>query len=129
MKWIITLSFLFIQSFVEAKSIECESTDGKSVVVRMVAPHPKEVIVNRPDGETVWVQMADGLLHKQIPDFENLEQWIIDSETVGTVYIDGRPEIQPIIKDRGRYNLYIAENVETEPENTFFIECYFEIKK
>jgi IS30 family transposase len=27
------------------------------------------------------------------------------------------------------YHLYLADNIETEKENTYFVECYFEIAK
>lgn len=35
--------------------------------------------------------------------------------------------IEPILTGAGKYHLYIAENTETERNNTYFIECYFDI--
>lgn len=45
------------------------------------------------------------------------------------MWIDGQAIVDPIIQGNGRYHLYIAENLETEPENTYFIECYFIIEE
>ena len=64
-------------------------------------------------------------MHKQIANFGNLENWVITPESMGTVWVNGRATAQPIINGKGEYHLYIAENTETEPENTYFIECYF----
>jgi hypothetical protein len=94
----------------------------------MDVPHPKEALVRRPSGETVWLQLNDGsLAHQQIPDFENLQDWEINLHTVGTIYRDGKPGIEKVIDGKGIYNLYIAENTETEMENTYYIECNYEI--
>jgi len=95
----------------------------------MAIPHPKEALIQRPSGETVWLQHDDILAHQQITNFENLQEWKIDANTIGTVYKNGKPFIEPVFDGKGIYNLYIAENTETERENTYFIECYLEITK
>ncbi len=95
----------------------------------MIAPHPEHALVHRPNGETVWLQTSPAYIHKQIENFGALETWVITPETKGTVWIDGKPVVQPIIQGNGRYHLYIADNPETEPENTYFIECYFVIEE
>ena len=71
-----------------AAPIECVVEDNSSVVVRMNAPHPKEVLLYRPDGDIVWLQNNDSLAHEQIANFERLKEWKIDASTVGTVYND-----------------------------------------
>ena len=121
--------FIVASSTSEAEPIVCITKDNNTVVVTMTVPHPKEALVQRPTGETVWLQADDELAHKQIENFESLEKWTITSTTLGTVFIDGIPKTEPIIKEKGRYHLYIADNTETERDNTYFIECYFEIRE
>lgn len=118
---------LFGVSVCQASPIDCKVADGSTVVVTMGVPHPNHALIYRPDGETVWLQTASEYLHKQVPNFDELRTWVISSQSQGTVWVDGKATVQPIIKGKGRYHLYIAENTETEPENTYFIECYFVI--
>jgi hypothetical protein len=127
MKTLITILTLFWASISFASPIDCKVTDESTVIVTMEIPHPNHVLAYRPDGEIVWLQTGPEYIHKQLPNFSELKTWIITSESKGTVWVNGKATIQPIIKGKGRYHLYIAENIETEPENTYFIECYFVI--
>ena len=127
MKKLITIFTLFLASISHASPIDCKVTDGSTVVVTMEIPHPNHALVYRPSGETVWLQTSSEFIHKQIPNFSELKTWIISSESKGTVWVNGKATVQPIIKGKGKYHLYIAENTETEPDNTYFIECYFVI--
>ncbi len=112
-----------------ASPIEClQDKINKAVIITMQVPHPEHALVHRPDGITVWLQTSTDYVHKQISDFGNLSKWQITSSTVGTVWIDGKASVQKVINGKGTYHLYIAENLETEPENTYFIECYFTIE-
>ena len=112
-----------------ATPIVCTTKGNNTVVVEMTVPHPKEAIVYRPGGTIVWLQAYDQMAHEQIENFALLEKWTITPSTQGTVYIDGVPTVEPVIKEKGRYHLYIAENTETEKENTYFIECDFDIRE
>ena len=112
---------------VQASAINCKVTDKGNVIVTMKPPHPNHALIYRPDGEVIWLQSDPEYVHEQIPNFSKLKTWVITPESKGTVYVDGKPTIQPIIKGKGKYNLYIARNLETEPENTYFIDCYFVI--
>ncbi|MFL0805631.1 MAG: hypothetical protein K6L81_18100 [Agarilytica sp.] len=95
----------------------------------MSTPHPEHALVHRPSGETVWLQTSPEFVHQQIQNFGNLATWVIGSESMGTVWINGKAEVHPILKGAGKYHLYIAENTETDRENTYFIECYFTLDK
>ena len=127
MKTLITIFTLFWASISQATPINCEVTSDSNVIVTMKTPHPNHALVHRPSGETVWFQTGPEYIHKQIPNFSELKTWVITPESTGTVWVDGKATVQPIINGKGKYNLYIAENIETEPENTYFIECYFVI--
>jgi len=127
MKALITIFTLLWASLSQASPIYCEVSGKGTVIVTMKTPHPNHALVNRPNGETVWLQTEPEYIHKQIPNFSELKTWVITPESTGTVWVDGKATVQPIINGKGKYNLYIAENTETEPENTYFIECYFVI--
>ncbi|MFW9845847.1 MAG: hypothetical protein ACFFD6_03800 [Candidatus Thorarchaeota archaeon] len=128
MKIAVTFFILFISGIVYADPITCNVASDGEVNISMIAPHPEHALVHRPDGETVWLQTSPEYIHKQIENFGALETWVITPETKGTVWIDGKASVQPIIQGNGKYHLYIADNLETEPENTYYIECYFVIK-
>jgi hypothetical protein len=129
---IISIIIIFILLAIEtvsASPIECvQDKANKTILITMQVPHPKHALVYRPDGSTVWLQTSNEFIHEQISDFGNLSKWQIYSNTVGTVWIDGKAMIQRVINGKGIYRLYIAENLETEPENTYFIECYFTVE-
>ena len=126
---IVIILILLSFGIVSAAPIECvQDNTNKTISITMQVPHPKHALVHRPDGSTVWLQTSNDYVHEQIKDFENLSSWEINRETVGTVWINGKATAQKVIKDKGVYNLYIADNPETERENTYFIECYFIIE-
>lgn len=127
MKTLITIFTLFLAGISHASPIDCKVTNESTVMVTMKIPHPNHALVYRPSGETVWLQTSSEYIHKQVPNFSELKIWVISSESKGTVWVNGKATVQPIIKGKGEYHLYIAENLETEPENTYSIECYFVI--
>lgn len=69
----------------------------------------------------------DDIEHKfpESEDFSNLGTFDITSQSRGTVYENGQPKLVPILDGPGRYHLILAENVETELDNTFYQECEF----
>jgi len=127
MRGIITLLAIFWTSISSAAPIDCAVTDYRTVNVTLETPHPNHALIHRPAGETVWLQTSFYFVHQQIPNFRELKQWLITPETKGTVWVNGKATAQPIITTKGKYHLYIADNTETERENTYFVECYFVI--
>lgn len=127
MKTLFPIFALLWASIGHTSPISCEVTDEGAVVVTLKVPHPNDAIVYRPDGEVVWLQVSPDSARAHGAEFGALDTWVISSESKGTVWVDGKAVAQPVIKGKGKYHLYIAENIETEPENTYFIECYFAI--
>lgn len=129
MRSLFTIFLLFLANAGQAAAIHCDVVDGDTVVVSMKTPHPEEALVYRPSGETVWLHTSSQYLPRGTARFGELGKWVISRDSTGTVWVDGKAKVQPVIREEGRYHLYIAENAETEPENTYFIECYFVIGK
>lgn len=123
---ITTLTFLLPQ-LGAASPIACNITEQGSVAVTMETPHPENALIYRPDGKVVWLQTSTGLIHPQNADVSELKTWVLSPESTGTVWAEGHAMVQPIFNGNGRYRLYIADNLETESENTRFIECFFVI--
>lgn len=128
MKHLAALFFLFASCLAHAQAITCDVLSDGNVLVKMKTPHPEHALVYRPDDSVVWLQSGPEYIHQQIGNFGELEEWLITPESKGTVWGDGGAEVRPILQGRGRYHLYIANNIETEPENTYFIECFFVIE-
>lgn len=112
------------QNIVSAEEILCERK-GASIHVTMTRPHPKFAIIYRPDGSTVWMQ-SDSNHHAAIKDFSKLKHWVLNSSSQGTVWQQGTASVQAVFQESGKYHLYIADNLETEKENTAYIECIFD---
>ena len=125
MKIYAALLTLVFAGVVQASPISCNVTNEGNILVIMKVPHPDHALIHRPDGETVWLQSSSDYVHKQMQDFSNLKNWVITPESKGTVWVNGKATEQSIINGKGKCNLYIAENTETERENTYSIECYF----
>lgn len=103
-----------------AQAMSCAvSTGDGSVVVTMAVPHPGRALLYRPNGEVVYLDMEAG--------FEMRTEWRLTPATVGTVYRAGAAVREPALSGAGRYKLAFAENPETEPENTDYRECSFEL--
>ena len=43
------------------------------------------------------------------------------TEITGVKWIDGKRVIAPVFNAPGEYLIYMADNLETEPENTFYL--------
>lgn len=127
MKLPILLLVLILPYKAFSAPIDCVVESDRSVSIRMSTPHPKEALIHRPNGDVVWLQLEGQLRHKEIENFESVGNWKLTPESKGTVYSNGEAAIQNVINSNGKYYLYIAENTETESENTSYIDCYFSI--
>lgn len=77
--------------------------------------------IRDPSGIWHWVQDAqEKITFMPDAEFGKATRLIIDSGTLqGTSWIDGRKIRGRVFKYPGEYLVYFANNLETEPENTF----------
>jgi len=123
---LLAIFILAFSNLAIAKSIDCQvNQTDQSVQITMQVPHPNHALVYRPNGETVWLQSSSEYVHEQVKDFANLRVWEINKNSLGTVWVNGEAIAQKIINGKGQYQLYIADNLETESENTKSIQCTF----
>ena len=119
---------ILIPFIAKGESLECHTKSDGSISIHAKVPHPNNALIHRPEGKTVWLQTSPHFVHKQMNNFSQRSNWIINKQSMGTVWEAGVATKQSIIKGKGKYHLYIAENLETEKENTNFVECYFIVK-
>ncbi len=105
-----------------------ENIDNPKVSINIQTPHPKEMLLRRPDGSFVDLQ-GDFVPFKFPVDkgFENLGAFVIDTSSTGTEFEDGVEKSAPLLRGAGTYYLLVAENTETELENTLYFDCEFDI--
>jgi hypothetical protein len=109
---------------------EVESIDGQTTVfINVVVPHPAEMLVYTPSEQVIVLRALDiPFQHPETDDFENLGRFSLTSKSYGTVWNEwGETESAPVLGVSGTYELVIAENIETEPENTLFYSCKFDL--
>ncbi len=98
---------------------------GQMLVLTMPVPHPSGLAIKDPDGNWFYLQDKTSsqtlIPHEQFAIARQLD--LHSATTTGLRYVDGRPEKHPIFTKTGAYLTYFAENLETEPENTWFIEA------
>jgi hypothetical protein len=107
------------------------TVDGEiTVVVTMKTPHPAEMLVSTPDGQSLFLRAADiPFQYPKTNDFENLESFTLNRKSRATWFNDwGEPEAELILGPSGTYEVVIAENLETERDNTNLLICEFEIE-
>jgi len=83
--------------------------------------HPSKMSIRDPGGIWHWVQDAEERI-TLMPDaeFRKATRIVVDTGKLhGLSWIDGRKSSGLVFRRPGEYLIYIANNLETEPENTF----------
>ena len=91
------------------------------LIILLGDPHPNHLLIYSPEGYVYYFLNTKNLFDEVI--FK--KELVIDPLSFkGTRYDENTgEEIEEIVfKTPGKYNLYFANNTETEPENTFFFE-------
>jgi len=98
--------------------------------VKMPQNHPKHMVIHPPYGPTIWLVGGFGKFHLyDEPEFKGMTEFTLTKNTLGQSWDDGRDVTTSVFPVIGEYELYVADNIETEPDNTYWIRCNFEIEK
>jgi hypothetical protein len=96
---------------------------GDTLAIEMRIPHPLELAIVAPDGAYYYLQAADDSVPSQLSANEFAELAVVhidvDSAT-GIQWVNGKPTKRRIFEILGEYEVILAENLETEPENTIW---------
>lgn len=94
------------------------------VRVLMPSPHPERLAIMDPDGH--WYYLQDQPLPNPLvpyDEFRDLDSFsFTPSELRAITFIDGEERRLPVFSVAGEYTICLAENLETEPENTLSFE-------
>lgn len=92
---------------------------GSKVTVSLPKKHPQGFAIETPDGD--WIYIVDPSLHYSfIPDFYNKALFTFPEDTLqGVRFVNGKQAATKVFDKPGQYKFYFADNLETEPENTF----------
>ena len=93
------------------------STHG-TITLTLPAKHPSKLSIRDPDG--VWHLIHDNDEQVMLANFEiSASVTIAVSNLTGVSWANGKKIEGLVFKKPGGYLIYLADNLETEPENTF----------
>ena len=91
------------------------------LIIKLGDPHPNHLLIYSPKGYVYYFFKTKDVFDEVI--FK--KEFVIDPMSFKGIRFDeetGEPIEEIVFKTKGKYSLYFANNTETEPENTFFIE-------
>lgn len=94
---------------------------GEIVTLSFPQDHPSGLAIRDPRGDWFYLQNVDdsNLLLSET-EFRAADRLLLDTGSlVGAVWRDGKKVEELVFTLGGEYMVYMAENLETEPENTF----------
>ncbi len=94
---------------------------GDTLTLAMPAHHPQGLAIKTPADDWYYLQdptAASRLMAKE--DFARLTRLEIPTAELQAIrWVGGRAEKAKVFTQTGEYLIYMADNLETEPENTF----------
>lgn len=102
-----------------------ELRKDSAATLTLGARHPKEFAIRRPDNTWVYLAVA-GEWSESIAGFATLSRFdFVPRDLTGFDFGKGH---QPVFTMPGQYLFYFADNVETEPDNTYWTEIAVEYR-
>ena len=95
--------------------------NNETLTIVFNTPHPKYLAIQNENGRWYYFH------NNSDSDIILKDEYKVNPEyLIGTYYEDGERFEQIVFSKSGKYILYFADNLETEPENTFSMEKYIE---
>ena len=110
------------------KCVPSKFTLNDQITIKIPRPHPKGWAIKTPQGNWIYLQdpreKAMTLSNMFTPkEFELLTVIRVQARKLrGTVWKNGNPSVVQVFEKPGTYLLYFADNLETEPGNSFFLQ-------
>lgn len=105
------------------------SGETLAVSVTIAVPHPGEMVINTPDGRTIWLQ-ADHIpfLYPVTDDFQKMSSFVLRMQNRGSWFNDwGEPEAVSILSVDGTYRIVIADDIESRRNHANTYTCEFSV--
>lgn len=101
-----------------------------TLLIHLAENKPKCLAIQTPDSE--WFVLQDNKDSIEImpqQQFDSAVKFKFNIQTLsGTTWRDAKKTVDIIFRSPGNYLVYFADNLETEPENTFSLQEVIEIK-
>ncbi len=101
---------------------------GDKLTIHMPRPHPKEFAIKAPDGTWFYLQTENEPAGEKLMSSEKfaaLQQLEFDTSQLEAQYWhDGMAKRNKVFTLSGEYLIYMADNLETEPENTTYFASF-----
>ena len=112
------------------KSVSLVLLLGPALSIPLQSNHPQQLAVRNPSGRYIYL-VADDIPYRLMSEAEfalahSLE--LHNQSTFGTMFVEGKPVHSQAFSDPGVYLVYLADNLETEPENTNSVAIELEYK-
>lgn len=109
-------------------SINQDLIEKGVIEISLPNERPKNLAIKDPDGQWFVLQdEAESIESFPQSTFDTVKIMKLDmKEVMGTVWRDGVKSEELVFKESGKYLIYFANNLETEPENTFSFQSYIE---
>lgn len=94
---------------------------GENFLLTFPKLHPKHLSFRSPSGKWYSVQNNDeGVFIVSIKEYNSATELKVKSKTLmGVTWVKGKKVKEKVFQEYGEYLVYMANNIETEPENTF----------
>ncbi len=103
-------------------------SSNSEITLKLPEEHPRNLAIQDPAGNFYYVMGDEGLVeYNDITSRKEIKLKV--NEVKGILWVDGKMEVKNVFEKPGEYTLYMANNLETEPENTFSIEAKVYFKK
>ena len=98
-------------------------TANDVVVISFPRQHPQKMSIMSPSGEWFVVHEKSEKIYllpkNKFSSATSVQKKV--AEIKGVKWIDGKRLVGPVFNEPGEYMFYMADNLETEPENTFYL--------
>ncbi len=91
---------------------------GAAVMLRLSEKHPGRMAIIDPDDRYFYIQDPESSRLMEPAAFAKAREITIDATLTGLYYDDGKARTGAVFTKSGAYTIYLADNLETEEENT-----------
>jgi hypothetical protein len=92
---------------------------GKAFYLTLPEGHEANFLITSPSGKKFVLMDTDLAFLMSREAFMKARKIRLDTASQkGVIYIDGKRTVQKVFTEKGKYYLYLADNLETEIENT-----------
>ena len=94
---------------------------GDVIIISLPKKHPQKMSIKSPSGEWFVVHEKSEKIYF-LPKHKFSSATSIQKKVAkikGVKWVDGKRTVEPVFNEPGEYLFYMADNLETEPENTF----------